>query len=289
MTENTGSENTGNPAENAGNTQPAGDNTPAHWSAGISDAELKGWVENKGFHQKDVSEVAKSYRNLEKLMGAEKAGRTVEIPTNPDDQSQMDSFYNRLGRPESPDKYELAFPKEGGDEKFAAWAKGTFHKLGLTAKQAKALSEEWNGFVGGKATESVEAYQSSVATDEATLKKEWGAAYDNKIKTAKIAARQFVTGAGMDADVVDRLEDAMGYGNLMKFFSSIGEKIGEDNFVAGDTSAGFGTLTPGQAKSKLADLVGDKEFNARYLSGEPEALEKVRNLQKMIAAGGRAA
>lgn len=284
MTEGTGSEASGNPAPAGGEgTIPANNgNQQASsggdwWGSKIEDVELKGWVENKGFHKKDIGEMAKSYRNLEKLMGADKAGRTVEIPTNMDDATARDSFFNRLGRPESADKYELVLP-QGSDKDFEGWARGTFHKLGLTSAQAKALSEEWNGYIGKAAETHTEAYQAAVAADGAALKKEWGAAFDNRIKLAKNAAREF----GLDAPTIDKLEEAMGFGKLMKFFAGIGEKIGEDKFVAGDSSSSsFGVMTPGQAMAKITDMNNDKEFMGRYLSGDKAAVERMESLHKM--------
>jgi hypothetical protein len=286
MTTETGSEQaSGNPAA-GGATPPAAPAAPAHWSSGIEDAELKGWVENKGFHQKDPAEVARSYRNLEKMFGADKAGRTVEIPADEKDASQWDSFYNKLGRPEKPEKYELAVP-EGADPKFADWAKGTFHKLGLTTKQAKALSEGWNEYVTGQAKSQIENYELTVQKEDEALTKEWGAAKEAKIQQAKNATREFVLKAGLGKEVVDKLEDALGYGGLMRFMSAIGEKIGESTFVSGDQNAGFGAMTPGGAQAKLDDLLGDKDFKARYLSGETTAVQKVQSLQKLTVAGGK--
>ena len=51
---------------------------------------------------KNVENLARSYVNAQKLIGADK----IPMPVNPTDED-LDRIYDRLGRPESPDGYEI--------------------------------------------------------------------------------------------------------------------------------------------------------------------------------------
>ena len=68
----------------------------ANWVEGIDNTDLRGWAMNKGFHQKEPTEVLESYRNLEKLFGSDRVDRTVEMPNNWDDADSVRSFYEKL-------------------------------------------------------------------------------------------------------------------------------------------------------------------------------------------------
>jgi len=79
---------------------------------------------------KSVPEVAKAYVEASKLMG-----NAVHMPKADATQEEFDKFYARLGRPESPDKYELKRPENpaGGQ-----WDEG-LEKEFRTAAHASGL------------------------------------------------------------------------------------------------------------------------------------------------------
>lgn len=275
MSEGQGSAGAGNPAggesAGAGNAAAGG-----AWFDSFADNDLKGWVSNKGF--KDPAVAMDSYRNLEKLMGADKAGRTVVLPSKWDDPNEAGAFYDKLGRPKTPDLYKLP---DGADADFGKWAQSTFHEAGLTDRQAALVMEKWGGLVQGKTAATAEAKAAALAADRETLGKEWGAAHDAKVATAKAAAKTF----GFDAPTIDKLEDALGYAGLMKFMAGLGEKIGEAPAVNGDGSSG-GPATPAGARSEIKTLSADAGFRAKLAAGDAEAVAKWTRLNMHAAAGG---
>lgn len=264
MSENSGSADAGNPA-GTGDVQQQQQQAPWY---GEVDGDLKTWADNKGF--KTPGEALRSYHNLEKVYGHDKAGRTVVLPGDKAEVAELDAFYNKLGRPETADKYELELPSEA-DKDLVDWFKTTAHKHGLSAKQAKALFADYNAMSGSRATQTSEQAAARFAGEEAGLKKDWGAAYDANLNAAKRAAQSY----GFTKDEIDALESKIGYAGVMKRFAAIGEKQGEGRFVATDSRAGaFGSLTPDQAKLRIAEKEADPSFRERLMKGDTTAQEE---------------
>jgi len=243
------------------------------WLSGADETTV-GYVQNKGWTE--PKQVLEGYRNLEKLLGADKAGNAVILPKPDAQQAELDAFYNRLGRPVDASGYKLAVP-EGADPTFAQAAAGKFHELGLTQKQGEALTAWWNETAGANTAAAQAAKATAFQADDAALKTAWGAAYQQNLTAAQAAVR----GLGLDDATIDKLADSMGHKAAMEFFHKIGAKIGEPDFVAGDKLETFGSaLTPGQAKAKIAELMKDKGFTAKYLSNDAAAKAEMERLHK---------
>lgn len=226
-----------------------------------ADEVTVGYVTNKGWD--DPSKAIESYKNLEKLMGADRAGNTVILPKPDASPEDIAAFYTKLGRPSEPAGYKLAVP-EGGDPAFASAAAAKFHELGIPQKAGQALAEWWNGKAGEMSTAQTAAAQAAFDADDASLKTAWGAAFQQNVTQAQAAAR----GLGVSNEMVDKLQASMGHKATMEFFQKIGAKMGEADFVAGDKTEKFGSaLTPGQAKAKIGELIQDKDFVKRYHAG----------------------
>src|SRR6185437_3686507 len=90
---------------------------------------------------KDLPSLAKSYAELEKSYGS-----SLRMPAPDAPQEERDAFYSKLGRPESPDKYEIKFGEGVAvDDKLLGSFREAAHKLGLSQQQAQALGEWWAG------------------------------------------------------------------------------------------------------------------------------------------------
>lgn len=255
-----------------GTAAPAAGTTvePVSWQVGLSD-ELKGYATPKGW--KDVGSVVDSYRNLEKLVGVKE--KLLQVPDDLGDAKSMENVWNRLGRPEKPEGY--GFKAE--DVKFDKWAKDTFHKAGMTANQAELVMKSLNDY---DVTQSAEAEGTFKAQNEqkiGALKTEWGAAYEQNVNVAKAAAKQF----GIDAEIVSKLEQAMGFADTMKFLQNVGSKVGEASFHTGTGAAASSNtiLAPAQAKEKINSLINDKEFAKKYMAGDVQAKNEMEKLNKM--------
>lgn len=256
-----------NGGANAGAANGAGNPTP--WNAGF-DEETSAYVGNKGWQ--GVNDILSSYRNLEKFAGGSK--NLLELPGADADATALDAFYNKLGRPESPDKYGLKVP-DGADAELANWFKQNAHKSGLSDKQAATLFDAWNEM---SATRLQAMQQSAVEASEreiAALQKEWGQGYEANIDAGKRA----VAALGYDAEQLNAIEGKLGTAEMLKLFAAVGSKMGEDSFADGNRSGNtsFG-LTPAAALQQIADLKMDKNFMGEYLGGNKDAVAKMQRL-----------
>lgn len=255
------------PAPAAGSTPPAAD-----WTASFSD-DLKGFVQTKQF--KDPSAVVESYRNLEKLTGAQE--KLIRLPEK-EDAPEWAQVYEKLGRPKEAKEYQLEMPAEGGDKEFLEEARSKFHELGLNRKQAETLAKWWNQKAANVSAQSEEQRTAAVLADAENLKKEWGMAYDQNLGAAKNATKKF----GIDEATLDKMESALGYSGLIKFMHNLGSKIGEASFISGDgkTSGFGGVMSPEQARGQLAALNQDSDFIRRYAEGGAPERQKMEELMK---------
>jgi hypothetical protein len=240
------------------------------WNAGF-DEDTSAYVQNKGWQS--PADILNSYRALEKFQGGSK--NLLELPGLDAEPEAWDSVYNKLGRPEDPDAYELSLP-ENGDAELADWFKQTAHKTGLTAKQAQNLFESYNELIGSKSEQMQAQLAQNSEREVNELKKEWGQAFDVQIDAGRRAAQAL----GYDEAALSNLEQKLGTGEMLKLFATMGSKMGEDGFVDGSRSdSGFGT-TPAMARQQISDLKMDKQFMGEYLKGNPEAVSKMKRLME---------
>lgn len=242
---------------------------PAPWYGQVDEA-TSAYITNKGWD--NPAKAIESYRNLEKFAGGSKS--LLEVPGPDADDAKLGEFYNRLGRPESPDKYDLKTP-EGADPELTGWFKQTAHKYGLTAKQAASLYDDWNQMAVGKGEAMMADAQQNSEKEIAALKKEWGQGFEKQIDMGKRA----VTALGFNEQQLSAYEAKLGTAEMLKLFSTLGSKMGEDSFEGGErTGSGSFGLTPAAARQQLSDLKTDKQFMEAYLKGSPEHIAKMKRL-----------
>lgn len=276
-------------AGNGGTAAPPAGNPPAGttgtttqqpWYSGF-DQETVGWMENRGLTKLDekgaLENTIKGFRNAEKYVGVPHE-KLLRLPDwDKADQVELDQFFSKLGRPNDPKEYKLPIP-EGASKDFADWASGIFHEAGLNDRQGQKIAAKWNEYVTSMTQKESEAYQNAIAQQDRELRTEWGAAYDKEVTAAKKAAQ----GLGLKGDQIDALEKSLGFAGLMRMMANVGKKLGEDTFVSADSSSGtFGAMTPASAKARVGQLQADKEWTAKYLSGNVQARAEMESLMKM--------
>ncbi len=239
---------------------------PGNWYDSIEDAELKGYVQNKGW--KDPVELATGYKNLEKLLGGEK----LPLPKGADDKDGWARVYDALGRPKSAEEYKLPVP-DGDTGEFAKQAASKFHELGISQQQAQALAEWFNATQAGQLEQLGQQSAQAIEKDMTALKSEWGQAWDENVNLGQRAAREF----GLNAQKLEAMEQALGTGELMKLMAKIGRGLTEHNFEGGRSTNTFG-MTPEAAKQRIADLKADKSWTAKYIGGDVDAKAEMQRL-----------
>lgn len=265
MTEENAAPGEGQAAETDGQQQ------ATSWLDGFDD-DAKGYIENKGF--KEPRDLLTSYQNLEKLRGVP-AERLLKLPEKADDAAAMAEVYDRLGRPEAPDKYTRALAEEFHDDTYKAIA-AKAHELGLNDAQFKGMQE---------VTASLAA-QLQDAQDEASA-----AAFDEwKSKNADgfNAAARAMAQAGVSEEQLEGIlsgDKTALYG----FLAKVGAGLNEKPIEQGDNPPGGFEMTPARAKAKIAELMADDDFMKKYTSPNQKvrgpAVARMEELHKAAARG----
>jgi hypothetical protein len=239
------------------------------WLSGLTDDDSRSFAQTKGW--KSPSEMLTSYRSLEALLGGEK----LPLPKDEGDAEGYERVYKALGKPETPEGYQIKAP-EGVDPAFAGEASKWFHEAGLSAKQGAALAEKWNAHVTAAIEAENQAFKTKSGQDLGELKTVWGDKFNSNVELARRAGAQF----GLSPQDIASMERAIGTKRLMETLQKIGAGLGEHGFEAGDTKGGGFRLTPEAARARIDTLKADKAWSTRYLNGDADAKAEMNRLQQ---------
>lgn len=200
---------------------------------------------------KDAAALFKSYKSANALIGADK----LAIPKAGDEEG-WNAFYDRIGRPENPDGYEVAVAEgQIRDEAFEGHMRSLFHKAGLNQAQVAILAGGYQDFAGTLTETARRDMAERIAQEDAALEAEWGQAYDGNMEHARRAALKFG-----GEETINKLEDAVGRAAVFKMLSKIGLAMGEDN-LNGEGDSNF-SLSPAQARAEYDQKKTDKDWLA---------------------------
>ena len=201
----------------------------------------------------EIDALAKSYINATRMIGQDK----VAVPNENSTDDQWSEIYNKLGRPESADKYKFEVKSdvvsldEGAIKQFAENA----HQLGLNNKQAQGILEFYKNSMEGSAQQSKIDNETAQANAEQELRKEWGSNYENNIKKAGSIAK-----ANMNPEVLDmELKDGTRLGDhpaIIKGFANIANLMSEDKLVSTESeNVSQGT----DYEAEISKIVNDRD------------------------------
>ncbi len=236
------------------------------WTSGFNE-DLKGYIGNKGF--KSPTELADSYRSLEKLRGVPQ-DRLLTLPERfYDDAGKLTAegraIREKIGAPKEAKDYNLLAPKEGADPKLLEHFRGVFHELGVPKADAEKITGSWNQYIEAQQTAAKEAAVQAFKDEQAKLTKDWGAAYEQNVNVAKEAIRTM----GIDTKKIDAMSAILGHAEAMKFFHKLGTQVQEAPFING--SRGDKILEPANAKARIRELMKDQSFGKLLEKGDLEA------------------
>lgn len=279
-----GGEQQGATSEPQNKTEQTGQQVAKNWYEGFSQ-ENQNYIQKKGFTNPES--VLESYINLEKLRGAP-AERIVKLPES-DDPADWAEVYDKLGRPKNKDDYDFSKLSENPDENFTSLMKDAFHESGMTYQQADKVLETMAKYSGEAKENKKMAMQAKFDEQEQALKKQWGAAFDQKIQNANLAMTAASQELGISDEQVSKLEQVIGVDKTMQLFEFFGSRMAEDTFHTGDgTNNNFsGAMTPQAAKAEVKRLIKDKSFQKQVAEGNVQAIARWNKLNRW-ASGQRA-
>jgi len=220
--------------------------------------------------------LAKSYVHANRKLGVP-SDQLMQIPQG--ENADWNGVYKAMGRPDTPDQYEL-----NGTGEMADNFRNQAHQLGLSQKQASELMNWYSEVQSGVDSSDDEDFAKEQVQWVADLQKEWG---DSYIKNTKLAERAFRQFGSEDALEVMNATGLGSHPALVKMFSQIGQFLAEDGQLTGNQQGRIGGITPGSAKTRIDELLNDKDFTTRYYDQyHPRHQDAVNQMQRLYEAAG---
>ena len=257
---------------------PKPEEAPKSWRDELPD-DLKELPSLKDY--KDLPSLAKSHDSLQKHLG-----NSFKKPADDAPKEEWDKFYNKLGRPETPDGYKYERPEipegmtynENLEKEFMSFA----HERGMTQGQVKDILDYYNDIQSNAFVEQGAAIKQAQTEAETKLRKEWKNGYDNEVSQAIKAFQQFA-----DKDDANYL-DATGKGNdpvLIKVFNKVAKAMSESR-DSSPFSADDDWLTPDTAKKESDAIRNDKEhpLHAAYFdANHKDHARAIKRMEELTA------
>lgn len=253
------------------------------------DPTVKGWAATKGYDLSDLPRTAvlglQGQMNAEKMVGADRAGRTVVLPSDDGDAEGWNKVHTRMGRPDTPAGYELKSPDGFDQGVMDKWAE-RFHKAGVPKQKGQSLAAEyWQDMAAERARIAAEE-EAKLAEEHRALDMDWGTGDSAAVQ--RELARRGAINLGLDAGAIDLIQKTSGFTKTMKAMAKIGSMTGETPAAGLGTTGGRFSLTPEQAQAALSSKSRDREWGAKAAkAGTPEH-EEWKRLTTVVATAAAA-
>ena len=225
----------------------------------------------------DIEKLAKQLVDAQSFIG-----RSIQIPGANATPEEINKFHVKLGRPESIDKYSkldytgLPPGLEVPPEKISEYHNLAF-KLGLNDAQQKGVLQWIHANEVADAKGQEEQQQLTRANSESVLKKEFGAAYDQRIAIAQRAYGALATKDQQEYFKEIGLEDDP---QFIKMLAEIGKKLVDDRSIDGSGGVGSLKMTPDEANVRIAEIRKDPKHPYND-AASPAHAQAVADMQKL--------
>jgi hypothetical protein len=201
----------------------------------------------------DVENLAKAYVNASSMIGKDK----VVLPGEHASAEDWAAVYDRLGRPEDADSYNID-AGESADDGMLNWFQSTAHDIGLNNAQAQQLVTAYNEMASSQ-TENIEGVMEAAHQEtQAVLQKEFGAKFEDNIENAGALLEQFGPELSENIDNMI-LADGSRLGDHPEFIKTfvnisnfIQERVSEDELIGIEKTPG--AMSPDEARTKLTEI-----------------------------------
>ena len=201
----------------------------------------------------ELDALAKSYINAVSMIGTDK----IPLPGKTATDEQWNEVYNKLGRPESADKYTLELKTDVApvDENVIKGFAQNAHKLGLNNKQAQGILEFYKQTLEGSAKEMSVNMESAQAEATNMLRSEWGKTYDENLRKASSVAQTYLEPELLDTQLRDgsRLGDNP---KIIKAFANIANLLSEDKIIGTEAD---NVLQGREIEKEIEELTSDRQ------------------------------
>ena len=199
----------------------------------------------------------------------EKVPELVLIPDGDDEAAKAarDAAWHRMGRPKEAKEYAAPAGIELPEEHLEALRKEALEE-GLTKSQFQARAKR----VG----ENLAAATSAQREATAALKRELGAAFDERTAAAAAVAAKL----GFPSALVSDLKAGTVDPAVFKAFSAVAKGFGEARHVAGQDGGSSGAMTPAEIDAQISEITSREE----YFRPKPHQMGIHRNLVAKVQA-----
>jgi hypothetical protein len=235
---------------------------PASWLESLP-ADLKALPSLSKF--KEPAALAKSYVELEKNFG-----NALRPPPADADQKTLDAFYRQLGRPVTPEEYQITKPDdieldEGTEKRIRTQA----YRLGLNSRQTQEMVNAY----AGEVREAVQIRGKAVEKADSELKEKWGGNYERNTAIVGRALNHLDPEGALSKELA-----RTGLGNhpqMIDLFLNYGKLLVEDGLIVGDVG---GIATRESAKAKIAEMQSDPKHPYHTSKPGDHIFEEFRKL-----------
>ena len=257
---------------------PAPQPTQSTWKDSISEA-----YRNDPSIEKftEIDALAKSYINATRMIGQDK----IVVPNKNSTEEVWEEAYTKLGRPETPDQYNLKIESDVvkmDDSAIKSFAEQS-HKLGLNNKQAEGILDFYKNNMEGIAQQSKIDTETAQAQSEQVLRQEWGRDFDAKVKQAGAIAKANINPEVLDMTLSNgtRLGD---HPEIIKGFAKIAGMMSEDKMV---TTESENVNSNADIETEISSITND--INGPYWNkshpDHDKVVQQVYTLREMLNDG----
>lgn len=251
--------------------------TQDHWTKGLADVDLQGNPTMQKYASPE--DAHRGHLELVKTLGKDR----IVWPADENDEAGWANIHEKLGVPKESSGYDLEavqMPEGGG-----AFNKAQFQEILKSSDASKKTGDVlWKAY-----TDSLKGAYSAAATDLtsktnamiATLKQEWGEAYDTNRDRGQSVIDTFAGDTETAEFLTAQLQgDARG----QRFLADLGSKFSESSIGGFQNKPQF-TLTPDQAKEELATIKGSSDYQSDNIRVRGPAIDRANDLMALINAG----
>lgn len=230
---------------------------------------------------KPLSDVLNGYVESQRMIGG-----SIRLPkpdAKPEEREKaLNDVFNKLGRPESPDKYDLGeLPQVNGinwDDNRLAAAKSALHKAGLTNDQAKAViglyAQELQAMFPDKEVTAAQAREQLIQEfgSEQMFKRNLGFAHKAVKEYAEPEFAEWLDNTGLGNDP-----------RFVKFMAKIGRELVEHG--ATDPAVDTEFVSQADAQRQINEIMNDSKDLYHSKPGTPgreERIQHVLNLHRIV-------